>query len=69
MNEVIPIEGGWSVVEDLKEVFIYFFSIMDYDFVAGGVRFSLLDVFFAGGILSLVGSVIGLVFLFTQKRR
>lgn len=69
MNEVIPIEGGWSVVEDLKEVFIYFFSIMDYDIVAGGVRFSLMDVWFAGGILSLVGAVIGFVFLFTQKRR
>ena len=69
MNEVIPIEGGWSVVEDLKEVFIYFFSIMDFDIVAGGVRFSLMDVWFAGGILSLVGAVIGFVFLFTQKRR
>ena len=68
MNEVIPIEG-WSVVENLKSIFRTLFVILDYDFTAGGVSFSLMDVFFAGGILTLFGSVIGMVFLFTQKRR
>ena len=33
MNEVIPIEGGWSVVENLQEMVIVFFEIMDYPII------------------------------------
>ena len=40
MNEVIPIEGGWSVVENLQEMVIVFFDIMDYPISAGGVSFT-----------------------------
>ena len=69
MNEVIPIEGGWSVVENLQEMVIVFFEIMDYPISAGGVSFTLMDVFYAGLICTLFGSVIGMIFLFTQKRR
>ena len=69
MNEVIPIEGGWSVVENLQEMVIVFFQIMDTPFTAGGVSFTLMDVFYAGLICTLFGSVIGMIFLFTQKRR
>ena len=28
MNEVIPITGGWSVLENLQEIFLEFFEIM-----------------------------------------
>lgn len=61
--------GGFSVIDDIKLMFITMFNVMQQNISAGDVSFTLMDVFFAGGIMLLTGDVIATLFFWTKNRR
>lgn len=67
--ELVPSPSSWSVVENLKDIIEQLFDLLDIEFSAGGVTFTLFDVLCAGGLFAIAGSVIGYVFFWTLKRR
>lgn len=67
--ELIPSPSSWSVVDNLKAIISKMFDIMSTPITAGGVSFTLLDVWFAGGLLILAGAVIVELFIWTKNRR
>lgn len=54
---------------NLKDFVEGFFNALSIDFEVGNFTFSLLDVFFAGVILSVFGYFIGKVVFFFNNRR
>lgn len=58
-----------SFVNDLKAFVEGFFNALDLEFEVGNYSFSLLDVFIAGVILSVIGYFIGKIVFFFNNRR
>lgn len=58
-----------SFVNDLKAFVEGFFNALDIEFEVGNYSFSLLDVFIAGVILSVIGYFIGKIVFFFNNRR
>lgn len=67
--QIVPSPGDYDVIDSLKQLFIKMFDIMQIEISHGRVSFTLMDVFIAGGIMLLSGAAIGLLFMWTQKRR
>lgn len=53
----------------LRSMVETFFNVLNIEYTIGEYTFSLLDVFFAGCLLSLIGLFIGKVVLFFNNRR
>ena len=53
----------------MREMFQSFFDVLNIPFTIMGISFTLLDVFYAGIILSLIGLALGKIFFFALNRR
>lgn len=53
----------------LQSMVTEFFNVLSMPFMIGTYTFTLLDVFYAGLILSLIGLFIGKIILFFNNRR
>lgn len=53
----------------MGSMFKAFFDVLDIEFTIMGISFTLLDVFYASVILSLIGLALGKIFFFALNRR
>lgn len=56
-------------MEGLRALIESYFEVLDIEFTIGEISFTLLDVIWAGAILSIVGLFIGKILLFFNNRR
>ena len=56
-------------MEGLRALIESYFEAMELEFTIGEITFTLLDVFWAGVILSIIGLFIGKIVLFFNNRR